>query len=187
MHAWGGEARTLGIARDSLASLADAIARARDADILITVGGASVGEHDLVQKALITAGMTLSLWKIAMRPGKPLMFGTLARQRVLGLPGNPVSAIICARIFLRPLLYALLGREDGDARMTLPLEAPLPANGEREHYMRARAASGRVSALPDQDSSLMRLFAHANCLIVRPPGAPPAQIGEPVPVLPLDF
>lgn len=184
---WGGEPLHLGIALDTVDSLADAIARARDADILLTIGGASTGDHDLVRQALLSAGMALDIWKIAMRPGKPLMFGHLGDQRVLGLPGNPVSAVICARVFLKPLLDTLLGRDEPDSAAALPLATPVQVNGEREHYMRGFIADGRVSALPDQDSSLMRLFAEANCLILRPAHASPAAAGEPVPVLPLDF
>jgi molybdopterin molybdotransferase len=184
---WGGTPHVIGIARDDLASLSAAIAAGSHADVLVTTGGASVGDHDLVRQALLAAGMELGLWKIAMRPGKPLMYGRLGRQRVLGLPGNPVSAMVCARIFLKPLIQALLGLAHAYDRINLPLAEPLDANGEREHYMRGLANGGAVRALPDQDSSLMRLLAQANCLIIRPAGAPAVSPGCPVPVLPLEF
>lgn len=185
--AWGGTPHLIGIARDNLESLRGGIAKAAHADVLVTTGGASVGDHDLVREALLAVGLQLDLWKIAMRPGKPLMYGRLARQRVLGFPGNPVSAMVCARIFLKPLIQALLGLPCADDRIHLALAEPLDANGEREHYMRGVASSGEVRALPDQDSSLMRLLAQANCLIIRAARAPAAAAGSMVPVLPLEF
>lgn len=189
----GGEPVRLGIARDTAESLAEYIAKARDADILLTIGGASVGEHDLVQGALEAAGMTLDFWKIAMRPGKPLMFGQMAAQRVLGVPGNPVSALVCARIFLVPMLEKMLSAEDAAAGPNMAvLAAPLEKNGARQHYMRATVETGKngeMSARPvrSQDSSLLSPLAHADCLIIRPPGAPAAGEGDAVPILPLDF
>jgi molybdopterin molybdotransferase len=187
IRAWGGEPLPLGIAPDTRESLAEAIARARDADVLVTIGGASVGDHDLVRAALLDAGMSLDIWKIAMRPGKPLVYGRLGAQRVLGLPGNPVSAMICALVFLKPLMEALLGYEGGKALRLLPLTVPLDANGERAHYMRAARGNGGVRPLADQDSSLMRLFAEADCLLIRAPHAPAAAAGELAPMLDLDF
>ena len=190
----GGQAMLTGIARDTLASLGDAIERARDADILVTIGGASVGDHDLVQAALEARGMTLDFWKIAMRPGKPLMFGEMAGQRVLGVPGNSVSALLCTRLFLVPMLRGLLGQSKGEANAQNigELASPLEANGPRQHYMRATWRQ-RSDALPlvtpvsDQDSSLLSLLAEADCLIVRPPHAAEAKPGEQVPLLALDF
>ena len=181
----GAEPRALGIARDTLESLDARIAAAADADILVTIGGASVGDHDLMRRALETAGYTIEFHKIAIRPGKPLMSGARGAQRVVGLPGNPVSAMICGIIFLLPLVAALLGEDRPPAAANaMPLAAPLPENGPREHYMRARYVrrDGReaVEALPSQDSSLTATLAAADCLIVRPPHAPADDAGAEV-------
>lgn len=189
----GGEPKLLGIAADSRESLADAIAAAAGADILVTTGGASVGDHDLVAPALAEAGMALDFWKIAMRPGKPLIFGRLGGTRVLGLPGNPVSTLVCGRVFLVPLIQALAGyAAEPDHYETARLAAPVPGNGPRQHYMRAelgRDAEGRVTALPatSQDSFALRPFAAADALIVRPAEAPPLPAGATVPFLRIDF
>ncbi len=189
----GGQARLLGIARDTSESLDAKIADAADADILVTLGGASVGDHDLVGPVLARRGMALAFWKIAMRPGKPMMFGRLGSQRVLGLPGNPVSSMITARLFLVPLIEALLGRSSEPApTLRGTLTSSLPANGPRAHYMRAvgrRTDEGAyaVTPLPNQDSSLLTPLAAANCLIVRPSAAQSVAEGCDVPVLPLDF
>jgi len=159
----------------------------------VTLGGASVGDYDFVQKALTDAGMELGFWRIAMRPGKPLMHGRLAGLRVLGLPGNPTSSAVCGVLFLRPLIRALLGDPTADDDPSEParLAAGLPANGARQDYMRAtlaRDADGGwlASALPDQDSSLVKTLALADGLIVRRIGAPPAQPREPCRVIPLE-
>ncbi len=189
----GAIAQQCGIAKDTLESLGGMIERARGADILVTIGGASVGEHDLVQKALEAHGMTLDFWKIAMRPGKPLMFGQMAGQRVLGVPGNSVSALLCARLFLVPMIRALLGQIGGEvALLTGKLVCDLKANGPRQHYMRATLAAGAagqplVTPVKDQDSSLLSLFALADCLIIRPPHAAPAKTGDTVTLMALDF
>jgi molybdopterin molybdotransferase len=189
----GGEPRLLGIARDTRASLDAKIAEAADADILVTLGGASVGDHDLVGPALAACGMALDFWKIAMRPGKPMMFGRLGAQRVLGLPGNPVSSLITARLFLMPLIAALRGEAAASqAGQSAPLAVPLPANGPRAHYMRAvwtRGPDGApaVQPLPNQDSSLLTPLAEATLLIVRPIAAPACSVGARVEILPLDF
>ena len=189
----GANARRLGIAKDTKDSLAEHLAKARDADILVTIGGASVGDHDLVQGALKDKGMDLDFWKIAMRPGKPLMFGTLESQRVLGVPGNPVSALVCARIFLVPMIERMLGLEASrSAEMQVVLAAPLPENGPRQHYMRAildNDENGRALATPvrSQDSSLLSPLAEAGCLLIRAPHAPSADKGAKIPALLLDF
>lgn len=183
----GGEALYHGIVGDDPAALAGAIGRAQRAasDILVTLGGASVGDHDLVHSVLLERGMRLDFWKIAMRPGKPLIHGRLGEMRVLGLPGNPVSAIVCALIFLRPLILALLGDPLAAADPTEPavLGAAIEANDSRQDYMRAALAKP-CDALPVatafavQDSSMLGLLAQAGCLIVRPPFAASALAGS---------
>lgn len=189
----GGLPEILGIASDTIDSLAEHIERARQADVLLTIGGASVGDHDFVQEALRSAGMTLDFWKIAMRPGKPLMFGQLGSQRVLGVPGNPVSALVCARLFLVPMIEKMLGLENSSARpMKAPLLASVEANGPRQHYMRATLETGEygstgVRPVRSQDSSLLSPLSQADCLIVRPPHAPAVEAGDVVEILPLDF
>lgn len=190
---FGGEPKLLGIAGDSLAALRDKLSLASDADILVTIGGASVGDRDLVKPALEAHGMALDFWKVAIRPGKPMLFGRLGQQRILGLPGNPLSCLIAARVFLVPLMFALLGRSDPSlAVQAAVLTADLPANGPRQHYMRGKsepAAGGlaRVRALSSQDSAHMSALAAADVLIVREPDAPAARVGDVVSVLPIDF
>jgi molybdopterin molybdotransferase len=187
VEACGAVAIDLGIAVDDLGALKEAVDRARgaEADVLVTLGGASVGDHDLVQKALVAAGMELGFWRIAMRPGKPLMHGKLGAMRVLGLPGNPTSSTVCAVLFLRPLIRALHGEADPGADLSQParLAVDLPANGPRQDYMRAslsRDADGILIASPaaSQDSSLVKTMARADGLIVRAPHAEPAKAGE---------
>lgn len=189
---WGGKAVDLGIAPDELAATQAAIARADEADILITSGGASVGEHDFVRQALAGEGFRLGFWKIAMRPGKPLMFATRKRQRVLGLPGNPVSALVCALIFLKPLIEALLGLEPREDLVEARLGDALPANDQRQDYVRAtleRGPGGDLTAIPFpvQDSSMQRVLAEADGLIVRPPFDQPRLAGGLVQVLRFHF
>lgn len=188
----GGEAMPLGIARDDPESIL-ALARAGSgADILVTIGGASVGEYDLVASALKSEGLELDFWKIAMRPGKPLLFGRLGNQRILGLPGNPVSALVCAEVFLVPMLGRLLGAtEEPRPLPEAVLGMALPANGPREHYLRARSEWREdgvrvVTPLPSQDSSLVAALARADCLIVRPADAPGLPRGASVRIMPLD-
>ena len=189
---FGGEPVELGIVPDNLTKIRRAIRKAAECDVLLTTGGASVGDHDLVQAALDAEGIKLSFWKIAMRPGKPLMFARQGRQRIIGLPGNPVSTFVCARIFLKPLLDTLLGLNPAESLPTALLSVPLKANGDRQDYIRARLShlpDGRLSAEPfsTQDSSMQRLLAQANGLIIRPPFAPQAAAGALVQVLELDF
>ncbi len=183
----GGEPIDLGIAVDDQSALALSLAAAREAkaDVLVTLGGASVGDYDLVQKALVDAGMELGFWRIAMRPGKPLIHGRLGAMRVLGLPGNPTSSTVCALLFLRPLLRALVGDPQAGADPSEParLAVGLAANGPRQDYMRATLTRGGdgvflASPVPSQDSSLVKALARAEALIVRAPGAPPAEAGE---------
>ncbi len=186
----GGHPRDLGIAPDDATEIARRLDTAGGASLVLTIGGASVGEHDLVHHALSQLGIRLEFWKIAMRPGKPLMFARRARRLIIGLPGNPVSAQVCARIFVRPILDKLLGRPAAARERTASLGAPLPANDQRQDYLRARLEPGPGGCLiarpfPRQDSSMQRVFADADCLIVRLPHAPPADVGSEVKVLPL--
>ena len=188
----GGEALDMGIAPDDPSALRRIFSAAREngADILITTGGASVGERDFVQAALTGEGMALHFWKIAMRPGKPLMHGVLGAMQVMGLPGNPVSSYVCALVFLVPLIRALLGDPNAGTNRTEParLGADMPANDQREDYVRAtlsRDADGALIATPvrQQDSSMLRLLAQADALLVRSAYAPAARAGEPCRVL----
>jgi molybdopterin molybdotransferase len=188
----GAEVSDLGIARDRVEDIATAVRRARDwgADILLTTGGASVGEHDLVQKALATEGLDLSFWRVALRPGKPMMHGALGGMQVLGVPGNPVSSYVCAFLFLVPLIRRLAGRADIDhPTEAARLGCDLPANDERADYLRATLTPGPdgpiATPLPSQDSSLMAPLAKADCLVIRPPHALAAGTGSPCVILKL--
>ncbi len=184
IEAEGGLARMLPIARDTEAELATVLGLAEGADLIVTIGGASVGDHDLVGRA---AGFAADFWKVAMRPGKPLMAGRLNGVPMLGLPGNPVSAIVCGHLFLLPMVRAMLGRPDAapvprEARLTVDL----PANGPRAHYMRARLAAGpAISPFDRQDSALLSILGQADALLIRPVDAPPCRAGDTVPYLPL--
>lgn len=185
----GADCSYIGQAGDSLKSLREAIKKAASADILITLGGASVGDKDLMQQALSAEGMTLDFWKVAMRPGKPLIHGQIGDMRVLGLPGNPVSAFVCALLFARPLVDQLMGRPAPlPMGVPLPLAADMPANGPRQHYVRARliGVPGERALDPavDQDSSLLTVLAQSDGLIIRAPDAPAAKAGDFVPFLP---
>jgi molybdopterin molybdotransferase len=188
----GAEVADLGIARDKVEDIAAAVRRARDsgADILLTSGGASVGEHDLVQRALAAEGLELSFWRVALRPGRPMMHGRLGSMHVLGVPGNPVSAYVCAFLFLVPLIGRLTGRSDA-AHVPQParLGSDLPANDERADYLRAAlkdTPEGLVATpLPAQDSSLMAPLAQADCLLIRAANAPAAAAGSPCVILKL--
>jgi molybdopterin molybdotransferase len=175
----------LGILPDR-AQVLEAAFRALDADVLVTSGGVSVGDHDLVRPALEAAGAAIDFWRIALRPGKPLMAGTLGDAVVIGLPGNPVSAFVTALLFVRPLIAHLSGAADPLPQTRLaPLGEPLPANDQRTDYLRAELRDGAASASTIQDSSMLRTLARAGCLIVREPYAPPANIGDSVQILDL--
>lgn len=186
----GGEPVDLGIAPDDPKAIAEAASSAGDADILVTTGGASVGDRDYVQSALGAAGLEVGFWKIAMKPGKPLIFGTFRGKPFFGLPGNPVSALVCALLFLRPALLKMQGRDPALARIDVTLAGGLPANGARQDYLRAKLVSGEANGLsarvfPVQDSASLKVLAASDVLVIRPPHAPPAQAGDLVPAIPL--
>jgi molybdopterin molybdotransferase len=187
IEAEGGHARLLPIARDTEAELATVLGLAEDADLIVTIGGASVGDHDLVGRV---AGFQAAFWKIAMRPGKPLMAGRLNGVPMLGLPGNPVSAIVCGHLFVLPMVRAMLGQPDPAPQ---PREAvltiDLPANGPRAHYMRARLSPGAglagITPFERQDSALLSILGQADALLIRPAEDAPRGAGCTVAYLPL--
>ncbi|NKB27301.1 MAG: molybdopterin molybdenumtransferase MoeA [Rhodobacteraceae bacterium] len=182
----GAIARLLPIARDTPDALHTAFELARGADMVVTIGGASVGERDLVAPVAQDRGADMALHKIAMRPGKPLMAGRLDGAVMIGLPGNPVSSMVCGNIFILPAIRKMLGLPaQALARRHATLASDLPKNGPREHYMRARSDQGRVTPFECQDSALLSVLATADCLIVQPPGASPAQAGDLVEVVDL--
>ena len=187
---WGGIPQDIGILPDRADSIAGITQHARDADVIVTLGGASVGDHDLVQTALGPKGFVLGFWKIAMRPGKPLIFGHLDGTPLLGLPGNPVSSYVCALLFLKPAIAAMLGETIEPNLSAYPLATDLPANDSRQDYIRARlvqtGGQTLVEPLPVQDSSMQRALAEADTLIVRAPHAPAARMGDKVRVILLD-
>jgi molybdopterin molybdotransferase len=192
LSAAGAEPLDLGIAPDNRAALQRMASGAAGADLLITTGGASVGDHDLVKAALGDQGMAIDFWKIAMRPGKPLMFGQIGATKVLGLPGNPVSSLVCSIIFLRPALKRMLGEpvDVSDEEMAIA-GCNLAENDSRQDYLRSRLSrdgDGRLIATPfdKQDSSMQFLLQKSDCLVIRPPRAPALPAGEPVAILRLD-
>ncbi|WP_375462405.1 gephyrin-like molybdotransferase Glp [uncultured Methylobacterium sp.] len=195
VNAAGGEAIDLGIAGDTLPALEAAFGQARDAraDLLVTLGGASVGDHDLVQAALAREGLELGFWRVALRPGKPLMHGHLGGMLVIGLPGNPVSSIVCGLLFVVPAIRALLGdpRAGEDRSEPARLGRDLPANDGRQDYMRAAldTAPDRLPvAHPEsrQDSSMLAVLGRAEALLIREPDAPAARAGDPCRIIRLD-
>jgi molybdopterin molybdotransferase len=173
----------LGILPDRLDALRDAFA-ATNVDLLVTTGGASVGDHDLVRPALEAAGATIDFWRIALRPGKPMMAGRLGNAVVLGLPGNPVSAFVTATLFVRPLIAHLAGARDPLPPFTrTTLGEPLPANNDRTDYLRGELRGGCAYASTIQDSSMLLTLARSSCLIVRPAHAPAAHAGDSADIL----
>ena len=183
---WGGAPTRLAPTGDDIQAIAAAV-RDIEADVIVTVGGASVGDYDLVKPALATLGLELDVETVNVRPGKPTWFGRLSDGRlVLGLPGNPASAFVCAELFLKPLVLALQGAARPFPLDSARLAETLPANGPREHWMRARLGPDGVTAFADQDSSLVTVFAAADCLLRRLPGATAAGRGESVDILRLD-
>jgi molybdopterin molybdotransferase len=189
IEAAGGEARLLPIARDTEASLRAVFALTTGCDLIVTVGGASVGDHDLVGKVATDLGLERAFWKIAMRPGKPLMAGRVLGIPMLGLPGNPVSAIVCGHLFLIPMLKAMLGLDPAPQTLTAQLGTDLPANGPRAHYMRARLTlvDGQPCVTPfaRQDSALLTILTEADALVIVPADAPPQRAGTTVSYIPL--
>ncbi|MCY3854710.1 MAG: molybdopterin molybdotransferase MoeA [Rhodospirillales bacterium] len=190
IRAVGGDAVDLSLVPDDPAALRAAIDGVRSFDLLVTTGGVSVGAYDLVGQALQSAGLNRHFWKIAMRPGKPLLFGTLPEgPPVLGFPGNPVSTYVCGLVFLLPALRTMLGLDPGPRLVQAELGRDLPANDVREDYLRAttrRDDSGSITVHPFelQDSSVLSLLARAGCLVIRPPHAPAARAGTHVTTLP---
>ncbi len=189
---FGAEVINCGIVPDNLKATERAIRKMWKADVLVTTGGASVGDHDFIQQALKNTGVKIDFWKIAMRPGKPFMYGRKGKQHVLGLPGNPVSALVCARLFLAPLLRVLQGLPHNDSHVLARLSHAMAPNDGRQDYVRARLAiapdgTRTATSFDKQDSSMQRLFREAECLIIRPPNAPESAAGELVPIFLLDF
>ena len=184
----GAEAIDLGVAKDDPAVLIESANAARGADLLVTIGGASVGDRDLVKSSLSPAGLELDFWKIAMRPGKPLMSGKIAGMPFLGLPGNPVASMICGMVFLKPALMKMTGRDPRLQTASARLGKPLSANDRRADFLRARITgidndSCIVEAFDIQDSSMLSVFAESDVLILRPPHSPAAEVGDSVEVL----
>ena len=181
----GARVLDLGIAPDRVEAIAASVSQAMNAgaDVIVTLGGASVGDHDLVQKALAGLGMELGFWKIAMRPGKPLMFGRLGKTRCIGLPGNPVASLVCSHLFIKPLLARLGGVPLEDDIVDAVLGSPMPANDLRQDYVRSAVARTVDSLVATpfsvQDSSMLKLLADAGGLIIRDPLAPAAEVGNP--------
>ena len=180
----GGQARLLPIARDNAAALTLAFDLAKDADLIITIGGASVGDHDLVADVAKTQGLARSFYKVAMRPGKPLMAGKIGRSAMIGLPGNPVSAMVCGHVFVAPVLRKMLGCGETPApRQTATLGHAIATNGPREHYMRARVQDGKVTVFERQDSALLSVLSQANCLAIRPKDDPARGAGDQIEII----
>lgn len=186
IEAAGGTARILPIARDSVASLKTVFALAEGADLVVTIGGASVGDHDLVATVAAELGMEQAFYKVAMRPGKPLMAGRLGDAAMIGLPGNPVSALVCGHLFVIPAVRKMLGLGEAPApRREGVLAVDVGPNGPREHYMRARLTEAGLAPFESQDSALLSILSDARALVVRPPQDGPRKAGEKVAYLPL--
>jgi molybdopterin molybdotransferase len=186
----GGIPHDLGIIADDMHAIQSAGRHALDCEMLVTLGGASVGDHDLVQKALSEDGLNVGFWRIAMRPGKPLMFGRYRELPMLGLQGNPVSALVCAHLFLAPAIAALQGGNPRIRTTLARLGRNLPENDRREDYLRATLAEAEgelpvATPFSKQDSSMLSLISGADCLVIRPPRSPAAKAGDVVTVMPL--
>ena len=186
LESQGAMVRILPIARDTRAALETVLGLAGGNDLIVTIGGASVGDHDLVARLGSELGLERAFHKVAMRPGKPLMAGRMGLAAMVGLPGNPVSAMVCGQVFLVPMLRKMLGLGAARSpRRTARLAAPLPANGPREHYMRARLTAEGILPEESQDSALLSILARADALLVRPPHDGAREAGETVEYLPL--
>jgi molybdopterin molybdotransferase len=191
VRGWGGEPTLFDIVRDEREATERAIAAGAQHDLLITLGGASVGDHDLVQDALKAQGFTMDFWRIAMRPGKPLMFAAKDRARVLGLPGNPVSTMVCSLLFLKPAMDRLLGQTgDLPGTTTARLAVDVKPNDQREDYVRSlakRHPDGSLVVEPHkiQDSSMLSVLSWGNALLVRPPHDPARKAGDAVQIIDL--
>lgn len=182
----GASARLLPIARDNTASLETAFDLAEGADLVVTIGGASVGDHDLVGDVAASLGMERSFYKVRMRPGKPLMAGRMGQAAMVGLPGNPVSAMVCGHVFLAPMIRLMLGLGATPApRRSARLAQDIDRGGPREHYMRATVADDTILAEDRQDSSLLSVLARANALMIRPPDDAPRAKGETIEYIPI--
>ncbi|THD74736.1 molybdopterin molybdotransferase MoeA [Thalassobius vesicularis] len=182
----GAVTRILPIAKDDPASVETVFELAEGADLVITIGGASVGDYDIVGQVAQELGMQQSFYKVKMRPGKPLMAGRMGEALMIGLPGNPVSAMVCGNVFVLPVVDALQGLPPAARpRQSAPLAAAIPSNGPREHYMRGRVENGRMTVFERQDSSLLSVLAEANALVIRPPEDGARQTGDLVEYLPI--
>ncbi len=184
----GGETIDLGIASDRPDAVAEAAERGRGTDFLVVSGGISVGAHDVVQKTLAARGLKVDFWKVAIRPGKPLMFGLWDGKPVFGLPGNPVSAIVCGLVFLRAALRSAQGLDPALPVQWARASRDLPANDQREDYLRARLETDGggglwANPLPQQDSAMLTALTGADALVIRPSGAPPIAKGDPVQIV----
>ena len=186
LEEFGAEVRVLPIAQDNTSALKTAFALARGADLVVTIGGASVGDHDLVASVSAELGMERSFYKVAMRPGKPLMAGRIGKSSMVGLPGNPVSAMVCGMIFLQPMIRVMLGLSaQAEQPQTASLSHDLGANGPREHYMRAAVRDGKITVFDNQDSSLLSVLADANALVILPAHAPAHMAGDKLAFIPI--
>lgn len=181
----GADVRLLPIAKDHPTSIKMVFDLARGADLIVTIGGASVGDHDLVGQVARDLGLEQSFYKVAMRPGKPLMAGRLNDAMMIGLPGNPVSAMVCGHVFVLPVIRAMLGLEPIEAPRTAPLAAPVCANGPRAHYMRATLKDGNITIFERQDSALLSVLGQANALVIRPIDDPAQSAGAMVSYIPI--
>ncbi len=187
---WGGIPIDLGIAKDETAAITTLLKKGLNADMIVTIGGASIGKYDLIYSSLKKLKFKLKFWKIAMRPGKPLMFGSKGIKPILGLPGNPVSSIICSEIFLKMSIYALQGYKHEDITMNMILGENLPENTDRKHYMRARIAYTKegdsiVIPLANQDSASLKNLSESDVLIIREPNDKKARTGSEIKVIPI--
>ena len=185
----GGEGIDCGIAKDTIKSIKDKLTLAKDADIIVTLGGASVGDYDLIQKSL-KDDLKIGFWKIAMRPGKPLIYGTMNKSKFLGLPGNPVSSMVCSQLFLKPMIEKFLGLKNKNEYPKIShaeLGQDLPKNDIREDYIRAKLDNNIVYPFKKQDSSMLANFQRSNVYIIRPPHAKSIKKGNQVPILFIDL